>query len=102
MENLRKIYSWFERQQLFKFYGSSILIVYDTASLRENKPRVRVRMIDFSHAVPNEKEDGGKDGNYMRGLRSLIGLLENIEIAVRKYTNISEKTGTENVRMLAQ
>lgn len=77
LEQLGKISSWFERQTLYQFYGSSILIAYDAQSLEKGeKPEVRVRMIDFSHSLPNT--EGCKDNNYAIGLEKLISAFHSL------------------------
>ena len=72
---LRKINSWFRRQRRYQFYGSSILISYDAMHLKsQGDLNVRVRMIDFTHAIPNAERS--MDTNYASGLNSLILLFE--------------------------
>jgi len=75
IEILPQLYSfleWFKAQRIFRFFGSSILFVYDGATL--DKPIIRVKMVDFAHTV--RIRDGGKDDSYKFGLVTLIDLLE--------------------------
>lgn len=60
-------------QTHFRFYSSSLLIVYEGDI---NLPdRVDVRMIDFAKA---QWYSGETDGGYMVGITTLIRLLEMI------------------------
>ena len=79
LKRLKEISSWFEYPISYKFYGCSILIVYDAECLINGKdPEVRVKMIDFSHAVPNTKKE--KDENYATGLKKLIEAFQKVAI----------------------
>lgn len=73
---------WFERQNVFRFYASSILLTYDSADPPEGvgvEEEVEVRMIDFAHAVPVDGEGpNGKgpaeapgDEGYLYGLNNV-------------------------------
>lgn len=73
-------------QSLFRFYGSSILFVYNgeltpnltsgSDSSNSPTPSISVKMVDFAHVV--KVRDGGKDDEYKFGLHTLIRLFENI------------------------
>lgn len=65
---LQKIADWFAQETSFKFYGSSILFVYDGANVKE--ANVVVKMVDFAHVV--DTVDGTKDLSYATGLQTLI------------------------------
>ena len=53
LARLRRLRVWMARQRLYRFYSSSLLLVYDGAPDRgSDLPRVVVRMIDFAHAIP--------------------------------------------------
>lgn len=56
LRKIRVLKSWFERQAIFRYYASSILITYDSADPPlegvDAEEDVEVRMIDFAHAVP--------------------------------------------------
>lgn len=58
-----EIIAWFEEQRSLQFYGSSLLIVYDSVSCE-----VDVKMIDFAHVF---YESGKVDENYLFGARKL-------------------------------
>jgi hypothetical protein len=95
---LREIRAWFAAQAEFRFYGSSLLFLYDVDAPPE-APLVDLRMIDFAHVWPipppssvsPEREgatDGvargaGRDEGYLRGLDSVIGFLEALLLAHR-------------------
>jgi 1D-myo-inositol-tetrakisphosphate 5-kinase/inositol-polyphosphate multikinase len=76
---LKDLLAMYENQTFFHLFASSILFVYDAEALLDESKRdnmtdyVEMRMIDFAHSWPAE---GEKDENYLRGLKSLIGLFE--------------------------
>lgn len=70
---LRDLRNWFQAQGMFKFYSSSILVIYEgdeTESLEDLN--VRVHLVDFAHTFPTE---GIKDRNFQDGLSSLLDWL---------------------------
>jgi len=71
---LYSVLEWFKAQRIFRFYGSSILFLYDGSNL--DKPVIRVKMVDFAHTV--RIRDGGKDDSYKFGMVTLIDLLESM------------------------
>lgn len=99
LTKLDDIEAWMAEQSSFRFYGSSLLIIYegedDTPSspsgdwipqsrygVRQRDPspartplRVDVRMIDFAHVWPITDGPQGRDEGYLLGLRSLKGYL---------------------------
>ncbi|XP_030077602.1 inositol hexakisphosphate kinase 3 [Microcaecilia unicolor] len=104
---LRALKSVIEGQSSYRFYSSSLLIVYDgqeqvdhkvtsdhqgciqkngcTASYIVNSlPKVDVRMIDFAHTTykdlrGNQTSYDGPDQGYIFGLDNLIQILQNIQ-----------------------
>jgi len=71
VEELKKIEAWFNVQSKFKFYGCSILFVYDGIVPPSGvEPKVNVRMMDFAHVI--ETTDGTLDTSYLKGLHTLI------------------------------
>jgi len=72
LPQLYDILEWFKAQRIFRFYGSSVLFVYDGANVE--KPVIKVKMVDFAHTV--RIRDGGKDDSYKYGLATLIDILE--------------------------
>ena len=88
LEQLNRIQKFFYTQKEYAFYSSSLLIAYDAdkgdtvvtnvqyEDLEEgqlnSKDVIRVKMIDFAHAFPN---NGEVDKNYVFGLDNLIQIL---------------------------
>eukprot|EP00128_Syssomonas_multiformis_P005489 Colp12_sorted_trinity150504_noHs@15886 len=70
MQRLEAILHAIEKEPTFRFYGSSLLLVYDGA---EEEPKIDVRMIDFAHVY--KIKDGGVDHGYIHGLKFLMGSL---------------------------
>uniref|UniRef100_A0A131Y1C2 Kinase n=1 Tax=Ixodes ricinus TaxID=34613 RepID=A0A131Y1C2_IXORI len=74
---LEDIRSWFEKQRLYAFYSSSLLLMYDAPNSDEapgRAPRCAAKMIDFAHVFPTAE----RDCNYLMGLRSLMTVLYRI------------------------
>jgi 1D-myo-inositol-tetrakisphosphate 5-kinase/inositol-polyphosphate multikinase len=92
LTKLYAIQNWFLSQTRFRFYASSILILYDGISLedigsqgssdsdddpkKEMIPLVDVRMIDFAHVF--DGEPNCLDENYLFGINNLIANFESI------------------------
>ncbi|XP_053577116.1 inositol hexakisphosphate kinase 1 [Bombina bombina] len=88
---LRRLTSVLESQASYRFYSSSLLIIYDgrdrpraspvDPQAVEPPPKVDVRMIDFAHSTYKGFRDDptvhdGPDKGYVLGLRNLIRILE--------------------------
>jgi len=71
VEKLEILLSWMETQQLFRFYSSSLLFVFEGDG---EVLKADVRMIDFAHVFPIK--DGGIDDGYVKGLTTLIACLK--------------------------
>lgn len=75
LKKLIEIKKWFEKQKSFRFFASSILIVYEKnledLILNEDlkSQLIRVNMIDLTHVFPGL---GEIDSNYLAGLNTLI------------------------------
>ncbi|KRX43095.1 Inositol polyphosphate multikinase [Trichinella murrelli] len=73
---MKAIEKWFQRQRLFAFYSSSILLAYEgeasSTSITAKKPSVH--MIDFTHVYDDTDKH---DENYIFGLKNFIFYLEN-------------------------
>ena len=54
---------WFEEQTSLQFYGSSLLIIYNSETCEAD-----VKMIDFAHVF---YEAGKSDENFLFGIRNL-------------------------------
>lgn len=70
---LREVRAHFAVQSAHRFYGSSLLFVFDGDS-SGNGGVADVRMIDFAHVWPIA--DGGRDAGYLRGVDSIIAAFE--------------------------
>ena len=105
IRKLQKLKKVVEKQHSFRFYSSSLLLIYDgkesshgfSCSLADSagsddltgswsgkgKPRVGVRMIDFAHSTHHGFRDHevhhGPDTGYILGLDSLTRVLQDIE-----------------------
>ncbi len=80
VDGLQPVLRFFRHQQLYKFYSSSVLFVWDSAS-PVGQPAVRVKLVDFAHTFPNKPNDTTLDLNSLAAIESL---LENFLI-VRSY-----------------
>ena len=92
LEKLRALEAWFCAQREFRFYGSSLLLVYDgveagggrgdgggAAVAPRAPPAVQLRMIDFAHACRAEEgAPPGCDAGYLVGLRTLARALRSL------------------------
>lgn len=66
---LEKIKQVFEKQKQFRFYASSILIIYENNE-------ILVKSIDFAHVF--EIKDDGLDSGYLYGVKNIIKLINMI------------------------
>ena len=73
-EKLKELLKWFNEQKLFKFFSSSILLIYDSASFDVDK--VDIKVVDFAHTFPST--DGKIDENYRDGLIHLVNIIDKI------------------------
>ncbi|PAA66778.1 hypothetical protein BOX15_Mlig010127g1 [Macrostomum lignano] len=89
---LEAILTWFDAQDLFHFYASSILLGVECcpqALAQADRRHVLVKMVDFTHAVavpaaqdsnePANSCRGSPDEGYLLGLRTLISLCRGFE-----------------------
>lgn len=79
LSRLKMIKGWFRDNKSFAFYGSSILIIYEGETVDNGVDGVeldmaRAKMIDFGRV---RRQPGG-DCGYLRGITTLIILLEEI------------------------
>jgi 1D-myo-inositol-tetrakisphosphate 5-kinase/inositol-polyphosphate multikinase len=75
LTRLRAIEAWFEAQTEFRFYGTSLLFVYDGVAAVPSESAIDVRMIDFAHAADGR---GERDEGFLLGLRTIIAVLESV------------------------
>ena len=73
VEKLEDLMRFFSTQTQYHFYASSLLFVYDSASL-DVRASVRLKMIDFAHVFPGR---GKLDENFINGLINLTDLFKN-------------------------
>uniref|UniRef100_A0A8C4D9M3 Kinase n=1 Tax=Dicentrarchus labrax TaxID=13489 RepID=A0A8C4D9M3_DICLA len=93
LNKLRSLKTVLERQASYRFYSSSLLIIYEGqvssgqhASLQQKTPPpplVDVRMIDFAHSTfkgfrGDTAVHDGPDRGYVFGLESLVQILESL------------------------
>jgi Inositol polyphosphate kinase len=81
LTQLRPIQRWFEDNDCFAFYASSILLVYEGAG--DDNDDVTVKLIDFGRV--RRQRDGDK--GYCHGLETLISILS--ELSLEQETNNS-------------
>ncbi|XP_046544842.1 inositol hexakisphosphate kinase 1-like [Haliotis rubra] len=105
VQRLEKLYSQLLKQQTFRFYSSSLLIMYggeedeetisqdsseenangDSPTWQESShPVIEIKMIDFAHATrkgfwDDEVVHKGPDSGYLFGLKNLIRFLKDIQ-----------------------
>lgn len=86
IKQLRKVLEWMEQQKRYKFFCSSILIVYDS-NHNQNIGEVpneydefccRVNMIDFAHVCVNKEDEIEVDEGYIFGISSLISHIQSL------------------------
>ncbi len=96
LARVREVEAWFAAQNAFRFYGSSLLFVYEGGGAEDGdgegaggdagagagaapsrRPRrADVRMIDFAHVWPITDGPAGRDDGYATGLRNVRAYLE--------------------------
>lgn len=93
VDRLKEIMHAVEKQMTYRFYSSSLLLVYDYSGIKavvdcglhDWDECIDVRMIDFAHttwAGANDSrvaEYSGPDEGYLFGLRNMIRLLQEIK-----------------------
>lgn len=103
LEKLYIIRDWFLSQNSYRFFASSLLILYESYSKHDlgsqgssdseddrsslSKLRVDVRMIDFAHVYP--AENGQIDTNYVFGLNNLIQIFEILALSEDEKSQIN-------------
>uniref|UniRef100_A0A3Q0S810 Kinase n=1 Tax=Amphilophus citrinellus TaxID=61819 RepID=A0A3Q0S810_AMPCI len=92
LNKLRSLKAVLERQASYRFYSSSLLIIYEgkvssfppaPAPPPQQPPLVDVRMIDFAHSTfkgfrGDTAVHDGPDRGYVFGLESLVQILESL------------------------
>jgi len=73
LEQLKRLMVIFEKQTLFRFRSSSLLLVYEgKLDIFSNSPSPRIFMIDFAHTYTGDLGDNIIDEGYLFGLKALI------------------------------
>jgi 1D-myo-inositol-tetrakisphosphate 5-kinase/inositol-polyphosphate multikinase len=72
LKQLKKVFE--EENNIFKFFCSSLLIIYEGDLTKE--PKAKVRMIDFAHVLELRDED--RDYGYIFGIEKLIHILQEL------------------------
>jgi len=79
LEKLKKFNKIIRNATRFRFFGSSLLLIYDGSG---HRPDVEVRMIDFANTCHSSSLAGEEDetpntpdAGYLKGLQSLIDIL---------------------------
>lgn len=78
LEKLLHIRKYMTKQRQFKFYSSSLLLVYEGAPREEVPCHAEVRMIDFAHTQWVKGEDDKIDDGYLLGIDSLIEIMKTL------------------------
>ncbi|CAH6789998.1 inositol hexakisphosphate kinase 3 [Phodopus roborovskii] len=106
LRKLQALLSVIRSQSSYRFYSSSLLIIYDGQELPQDAPetaqgttsgdpaKVDVRMIDFAHTTYKGSRNGhttheGPDPGYIFGLENLIGILQDIQEGDRMFEELS-------------
>ena len=75
VHQLSLLEEWFRLQTEFKFFSSSVLILYEGNASSESQTNVKVRLVDFAHTFrePEQalKEESGIDTNFVEGIGAL-------------------------------
>ena len=82
-DSLQRFYDCLSQQNTFRFYSSSLLIIYDgcaaTGSSLDHSSLVKVKAIDFAHTIHESSPYGthngghiGPDNGYLLGVKTLI------------------------------
>jgi hypothetical protein len=76
-DQIRPIIDWFEDQQSYTFFSSSLLFIYEgsEAAAKLNTPSLTVKMIDHAHVLTSVE---GPDTGYIEGLRNLARALDSV------------------------
>lgn len=70
IHQLSLLEDWFSLQTEFRFFSSSLLILYEGKASSSLDANVSVRMVDFAHTF-RVSDELQRDENYLEGLKSL-------------------------------
>jgi inositol-hexakisphosphate kinase len=92
LEQLESLYSVIVKLETFRFYTSSLLILYEgmDSHIETNTKAIDIRMIDFAHSTHqfmsiDKTVHKGPDRGYIFGLNNLIKLLKSIESETNQF-----------------
>lgn len=88
LEKLHYIFDKVRQQKHFKFYSSSLLLVYEGASRDLAPCNADVRMIDFAHTQWKDTETE-PDLGYVLGIENLIRILKQV-VAENKHDDVQD------------
>lgn len=88
IQRMQELYTEIEKMVGYRFYGSSLLIVYDAYNVNN----INMKLIDFTHCItkkeieenqllmtyPPERGSACPDDGFLQGLSSLIEILQDI------------------------
>lgn len=83
---LQRVLRWMEEQKQYKFFCSSILVVYDSEcsdvdtapSEEQQELSCRVSMIDFAHVCLNSPDCMEIDEGYIFGISNLVSIIQSL------------------------
>ena len=93
---LKDLLGWFKEQKMFKFYSSSVLLIYDAA---HPFPKCLVKVVDFAHTTRSKEET--LDNNFRDGLQILYMIIENISSFHKEVYYNEKKAETTWVKAIA-
>ena len=79
VESLVDLYQTIKNLETCRFFGSSLLLMYDGAVEKTEDPRFVIRMIDFAQVTLFDEKHLGPDDGYLFGLKNLTDLLQEIK-----------------------
>lgn len=74
IRKLNELYEWFQRNKVYAFYASSILLIVEGDRHTSKRDAFDLKMIDFAHV---RHHDGG-DHDYIHGIITISSLLEKL------------------------
>ncbi|KAL6766388.1 hypothetical protein ACKKBG_A35830 [Auxenochlorella protothecoides x Auxenochlorella symbiontica] len=74
---LQTLLSWVDVQRSFRFYSSSILLLYEGDAQDAEGAAVRVRLVDFAHSF--RTNSSARDDNFLLGLTSLMQRMRRVQ-----------------------
>ena len=73
---LQNVLCWFENQNVYRFYGHSVLLIYEGNIEEENlgvpTSKADVKLIDFAHCYKSKPEENRKDLGSIKGLKNIL------------------------------